>query len=130
MRYSRRSMIFGLLAFCAACTNPFSSARDVTLPITDFVVPESASPGAPFTVRLTVMSGGCRRFERLVATRRPGELSFEARGRDSSGPNGLCTDDIRKDPQTYEATPPFSNPFTVRAMQPDGSSVSRTVRVQ
>ncbi len=130
MKYFRRSVALVILVFCAACTNPLSSHRSVTLPITDLVVPESASASVPFTVRLTVVSGGCKRFERLVATRRPGELSLEARGRDSSGPNVLCTADIRKDPQTYEVTPPFSNPFTVSAVQPDGSSVTRTVRVQ
>jgi len=130
MKYFHCSVALVILAFFVACTNPLSSHRSVTLPITDLVVPVSASASVPFTVRLTVVSGGCKRFERLVATRRPGEVAFEARGRDSSGPNVGCTDDIRKDPQTYEATPPFSNPFTVRAVQPDGSSVTRTVRVQ
>lgn len=122
-------LILATLIACG-CRSLVGSDRDVTLPIIDLVVPESASANAPFTVTLTVVSGGCLRFDRLIATRAPGVVALQARGKDSSGPGIVCTADLRYDPQTYQVAPPFSNPFSVTTVQPDGTLTTRTVRIQ
>jgi len=58
------------------------------------------------------------------------QLTLEARGVDHGGPGVSCTTDIRRDPQTYDAAGQFSDPFVVEVVQPDGSTLARTVRVQ
>lgn len=126
----RGSILLFVCLLAAGCNSIVGSDREVTLPITDLVVPESASAAAPFTVSLTVVSGGCVRFDRLIATRTPGAVFLQGRGVDRSGGNTACTTDIRTDPQVYEVTPPFSNPFAVNAVQPGGELVTRTVRIQ
>jgi len=126
----RRYLTGALILVVAACVNPFNPARDITLLVRDLVVPASIPPGGPLSIRFNVVSGGCKSFERVEARRGTNQLTLEARGVDHGGPGISCTTDIRIDPQTYDAAGPFSDRFVVEVVQPDGSTLARTVRVQ
>lgn len=114
----------------AGCRNPFASDRVVTLPVSDVAAPAELAPGADLVVTLTVVTGGCRSFERLVAERSASRLALVARGRDSSAPGRACPSDVRYEARAYRAAPPFVDPFTVAVRQPDGTELTRAVRVR
>jgi len=126
----RRILVGALILVVAGCVNPFNPGRDITLPVSDLVAPASIPPGGPLTIRFNAVSGGCKSFERIEARRTANLLTLEARGVDRGGPGIACTADIRIDPQTYEAAGPFSDPFVVSIVQPDGNPLVRTIRVQ
>jgi hypothetical protein len=128
MRLALVSIVALLLS--SGCNNPFAPDRAIILPVTQIEAPPSVSSGTPFFVRFTVESGGCRRFVRGETTQSSSRLTFVARGRDGSGPNVLCTADIRSDVVLVEVTPPFSDPFTIVATQPSGSPTTVDVQVQ
>lgn len=131
MRHRFVSVAAALLATAAAgCRDPLGADRAVTLPVRDLSTPAELATGAELIVTVTVVTGGCRRFERLVAERATGRLTLVAHGRDSSGPDVACPADIREEPHTYRAAPPDRDPYTVAARQPDGSELTRVVRVR
>ncbi len=82
---ARLAALLACTVVVAGCSNPLGFDRNVRLVVTDLVVPESASAGTSFTVSLTAVSGGCVRFDRLIATRQTGTLTLEARGTDGGG---------------------------------------------
>ncbi|HVF40732.1 MAG TPA: hypothetical protein VM939_12610 [Gemmatimonadaceae bacterium] len=126
-----RPLILALLiSSLAGCVNPFDPGREITLEVSDVAAPASVSPSGPLSITLTVVSGGCRRFDGIKATRASNKLTLEARGIDSSGPTTSCTTDIRFEPKTYEAQGPFTDPFVITVVQPNGNLVTRTIRVQ
>jgi hypothetical protein len=112
-----------------ACEDPFGTVRQIALPITAVEAPASVNVGDAPVVRVTVQSGGCKRFEKLNAVRTPERVTIAARGTDSSGPRVSCPGDIRSDVVEYRAQPLLVDPFTVVAKQPDGSETIRTIRV-
>jgi hypothetical protein len=118
-----------LLFSASACTNPFASRRDITLYIADVVVPTTVSASGKFTATITYETGGCRQFERFDVTKRSTSATIRVRGTDAGG-NTVCTTDIRYEKKTLDLNGPFSDPFTITAIQPDASSLVRTVRVQ
>jgi hypothetical protein len=124
-------VVVGLvLGALAGCRNPFASDRVVTLPAADVAVPAELAPGSELVVTVTVVTGGCKRFERFVAGRAADRLTLTARGRDGAGAGVSCPDDIRYEPRPYRAAPPFVDPFTVAVRQPDGTELARVVRIR
>jgi prophage tail gpP-like protein len=113
----------------SGCEFPFGPDRAVVLFISDLDAPASVDAGETIVVKVTVESGGCRRFDRLEATRVAGRVTFRAHGRDSSGPKVSCTADIRYNVVEYDARPPLTDPFVLVAFQPDKTELTRTVRV-
>ncbi|HEX6051289.1 MAG TPA: hypothetical protein VFZ21_18540, partial [Gemmatimonadaceae bacterium] len=83
-----------------------------------------------FTVRVTVQSGGCRRFERLIVTQTTESATFVARGHDGEGPGILCPGDIRYTEREVRLDPPFADPYTIVVKQPSGPPTTRTVRIR
>lgn len=114
----------------AACWNPFSSDRAVTLPVQDVAMPQELARDAELTVTLNVVTGGCRYFERIDARRSAESLTLVARGRDASGPGVMCTTDIRYEEQVYRAGPVSGDSLTVVVRQPRGDDLVRRVRVR
>ena len=117
------------LLLSLGCINPFGG-RDVRLDIESIEAPESIGPQQPLTITATVVSGGCRTFDRLVVKREGQRISLAAWGEDSSGPFTACTTDIRYDRPDHVATGPFSDPVTVVAYRLDGTLLERVVRVR
>lgn len=118
-----------LLILATACVNPFELGADVQLPISEIDVPASVPAGGRLTVTLTVVTGGCRDFDRFRSSRQANVLLIEAWGKDTGG-SQACTDDIRFEQQDFSAEGPFSDPLVVSAVQPDGSSITKSVRVE
>ena len=126
----RACISFLLLTFSLGCIGPFDVSRDIRLEIESIETPEFIDPGEPLTIKAVVITGGCKRFERLVATREGQRISLAAWGEDSSGGFGACTTDIRFEPHDYVVTGPFSGPLTVVAHQRDGVPLERIVRIR
>ena len=129
MNLARRSAIL-LVVILSGCGNPFGSDRVITLPVSEVTVPAELAPTALLVVTVTVVTGGCKSFEKFVAIRADARLTLRAQGRDGSGSWDLCPTDIRYESRTYEATPPFADPFTVVVRQPDGAEITRVVRIR
>jgi hypothetical protein len=118
------------LALGVSCDVSLGPGREITLPITNVEAPEEAVPGASFTVRVTVQSGGCRQFEQLVVTQTTERATFVARGHDTEGPGVLCPSDIRYTEREVRLDPPFTDPYEIVARQPSGPATTRTVRIR
>ena len=119
------------LGALAACDGLFERERDVLLPVQSIAAPATFTPGEAFTVTATVVSGGCRSFERLDGAREGDRITLLARGREVSGPGVACPADIRYEPRTFTVRPPFGDSIVVTAAQPAGiAPVSQVVRAR
>jgi hypothetical protein len=119
------------LGALAACDGLFERERAVLLPVQTLAAPATFTPGEAFTVTATVVSGGCRSFERLDGARAGDRLTLLARGREVSGPGVVCPADIRYEPRTFTVQPPFGDSIVVTAAQPaDLAPVTRVVRAR
>lgn len=126
----RRPAFVLLLCSSAACSNPFANdRRDIKLYVAAMVVPASAPAMGTLTVTVTVETGGCKRFERFRVTNTRTSATIEAQGSDA-GPNAICTQEIGLEKKALDLSGPFSDPFTITAIQPDASVLVRTVRIQ
>ncbi len=113
----------------SGCWNPFASDRErITLAVSEIDAPAEIGATARLAITLTVVTGGCKRFDRIQADRSANRLTLTVRGWDT--PDANCTADIRFEPRPYEAVPPFADPFTIAVRQPDGSELTREVRVR
>jgi hypothetical protein len=119
---------FGL-SFLSACTLPFSPNRDVILYIREILAPPSVGAAAPFDATFAVEVGGCRTFDRLEMTQSPGGAVVIAHGEDAFGPNVTCPNDVRYEQHKLTMSPPFTDPFVIRAGQPNASEIRVEVRV-
>jgi len=126
----RRVAAAALICSFAGCTNPIvNGRRDMTLYVSEIDVPASAPPTGTLMATVTVQTGGCKQFDRFEVTRTPSSATIEAKGTDA-GANAICTADIRNEKKALDLSGPFSDPFTIRAIQPDATVLLRTVRIQ
>ena len=127
---SRRTIaVLAVAVTLSGCDDSLAPSRVVILPITRLDAPASVDPAGTLVGQVTVESGGCRRFDRLQTTRASGRVTIRAIGRDASGPDVLCTGDIQYTVVEYRADGPFTDPFLVVGIQPDGEEMRRLVRV-
>jgi hypothetical protein len=129
---NRTSRVFtaALLVVLPACNwDPFGLSPEVKLPISDLVAPETVSPAGPANVTVTVVTGGCRVFGRIKEKRTASVVILEAWGEDGSSGQS-CTTDIVYEPKPYRITGPFTNPLVISAVQPDGTSITKSVKVE
>ncbi len=126
-----RSIVAAVLAWTTvSCTNPFvNGRRDITLYVSEIVVPASAPATGTLTSTVTVQTGGCKQFERFRVTTTPAFVTIEARGTDAA-PGNICTDDILLRKMSLDFSGPFSDPLTITAIEPDATVLVRTVRIQ
>ena len=120
-----------MIAIVAGLTgcDSFGPERIVVLPISELTAPATIVEGTTLVAQVTVQFGGCRSFERIETTRATGKLTFRAIGRDGSGPNVNCPDDIRTQTVELRTDGPFTDPFVVVGVQPSGDEIRRTVRL-
>lgn len=124
------SVVLGLTATAVACEDAFGPGQSVVLPITAIEAPAEINSNDELVVRVTIQTGGCVSFTGLDAVKSTGRFTLTARGSDSSGPNVNCPGDIRNEVRDTRAAPPHTDPLTIVANQPDGSTTTRTVRVR
>ncbi|MEO6331892.1 MAG: hypothetical protein ABIV11_06600 [Gemmatimonadaceae bacterium] len=119
-----------VLSLASGCSAIFSPGRPVILGITEVRAPATVQRDAAFNVTFIVQTGGCVNFRRMQLTQTSSSATVTAHGWDGSGRGIACTADIRYEPQEVAMKPPFSDPFVVRAQQPNGSEITAQVRVQ
>ena len=126
----RPSLVLALaLIIGPGCWNPFAPDRErITLVVDEIDAPTEVGAAAPLSVTLTVVTGGCKQFDRIEANRSANRLTLTVHGWDR--PRAICTSDIRYESRPYEAMPPFTDPFTIAVRQPDGSELRHEVRVR
>lgn len=117
----------GMFGSCELSLGP---GRDIRLPITDVVAPAEIAADSVLRVRVTVESGGCRRLEQLRVTRTASRATIVALGFDTGGPGISCTGDIRHEVRQVSLDPPFTDPFSIAALQPGGPETVRVVRIR
>jgi hypothetical protein len=126
----KRLLLCLVLGATACDLNPFGPSRkNLALYVSEISAPVSVSSGGHLTATIIVMTGGCKKFEHFTETRTSAGLTLEARGTDNADAGTLCTTDIKYEPHTVDVAGPFVDPFSLRVLQPDGSFLVRTVRV-
>lgn len=120
-----------LLAGFGAC-NPLDLNDNVLLAVTKLEAPAAASPTAPFTVTLTLVTGGCTSFNRIDVQHFEQGVRLIPLGTNSSirHKDVVCLDVLKEEPHDVQLEPPFTNPYTVfveQGVQPD---VTATVQIQ
>lgn len=126
-RFSSAIYAAGMFGSCELSLGP---RHNITLPITDIVAPAEIAADSVLTVHVTIESGGCRRLEQLRVTRTASRATIVAYGFDTEGPGVTCPADIRHDVRQLSLVPPFSDPFTLVARQPNDSETVRVIRVR
>lgn len=123
--------VVGLVAVPIGC-NPFAPDQSVVLDVSELEAPAMISVGSPLIVVLTVVTGGCRSFDRIVAQRTMSGASLTAWGRDAAkGRKDVgCTTDIRFEPHSYQFDPPAQGSFRVEVQRQHVDPLLRTVQVQ
>lgn len=124
------SVLLGLTVAIVACEDAFGPGRSVVLPITAIEAPAEIRSNEELVVRVTFQTGGCVSFTGLDAVKTTGRFTLTARGTDTSGSSVNCPDDIRNEVRDTRAAAPHTDPLTIVANQPDGSTTTRTVRVR
>ena len=125
----RRVSLLLALLLVPACRG-VDTDRPLILTISDITAPAQVAVGAALHLTVTVQTGGCISFDRLDVERLLSRVTIVARGTDHSGPAVLCTADIRQTPQPLDIASPLGDPFTVVAMEPNGTTLERVVRVR
>ena len=120
-----------LVALPIGC-NPFGPDQSVVLGVSSLDAPATISAGSPLTVVLTVTTGGCKSFDRMVAVRGASGASLTVYGRDASKGRTdiMCPQDLRSEQHSYSFDPPFQSEFTVQVDRGRLSPLSATVDVQ
>jgi len=120
-----------LLAGFGAC-NPFDLNDNVLLALTKLDAPATASSTAPFTVTLTLVTGGCTSFNRIDVQHFDDGVRLIPLGTNASIRNKdiTCPDILKEEPHDVELEPPFTNPYTVFVEQGDQPDVTATVQIQ
>ena len=127
-RTSRAIAICALTASLPGC-DALGPDREILLPITRLDAPASVEPSGTLVAQITVQFGGCRSFDRLVTARATDRVTIRALGHDGSGPDVMCPGDIREQTVEYRADGPFTDPYLVIGIQPNGDETRRTVRL-
>src|SRR5438046_2985480 len=97
---ARRASIVALLALALACSVLGGPRNNVMLGVQDVVAPTELAPNAELVATITVVTGGCKKFDRFTTSRSGGRLTVEAHGSDAA-PGQLCTADVRFEPHEY-----------------------------
>ena len=117
------------LILTVACRDPGAPRTNVALGVEQVVVPTELAPNAELVATITVITGGCKKFERFTTTRSEGQLTVEARGSDAT-PGRVCTRDLRFEPHEYRASLPAGNPVVLAVRRPNGPDLVRQIQIR
>ena len=127
----RRSRIFlSFLPLTLACSALGEPRRSIVLGVHDVVAPAEVAVGSELVATITVVTGGCKSFDRFVTARAANRLTVEARGWDAAGAGRSCPADIRYEAREYRATLPAGDPVVLAVRQPNGTEVVREIDVR
>jgi hypothetical protein len=120
-----------LLVGVVAC-NPLDLNDNVLLQVSKLDVPATASSTVPFTVTLTLVTGGCKSFNRIDVQHFQAGVRLIPLGTDASIRNNdvTCPADFKEEPHDVQLDPPFTNPYTVYVEQGDQPAVTASVQIQ
>ena len=131
-----KSVLSGIVGSCLllagiAC-NPLDLNDNVLLAVTKLDAPTTAVATEPFTVTLTLVTGGCTTFNRIDVQRFDQGVRLIPLGTNSSvrHEDVVCTQDLKEEPHDVQIDPPFTNPYTVYVEQGSQPAVTATVQVQ
>ena len=124
----RSAFILGLLCFAVACNDLAGPRKAVLLGVQDVVAPTELVAGAELVATITVVTGGCKAFDRFTTNRSDNRLTVVAHGTDAR--NQSCPADVRYEPHEYRATAPSGNPVVLAVRQPNGDELVRSIQIR
>ena len=124
----RAAFIGGLACMAFACASPTGPRKAVLLGVHDVVAPTELAAGAELVATITVVTGGCKTFDRFVTSRSSARLTVEAWGTDARDQS--CPSDVRYEPHAYRASLPSANPVELAVRQPNGDELVRTIQIR
>jgi len=117
------------VVLAVACNDAEAPRVNVVLGVEEVVAPTELAPNAELVATITVITGGCKRFEQFASTRSDGRLTVEARGSDAT-PGQTCTRDLRLEPHEYRASLPAGNPVVLAVRRPNGPDLVRQIQIR
>ena len=124
----RAAFISGLALMAFACGSPAGPREAVLLGVQEVVAPTELAAGAELVATITVVTGGCKAFDRFVTTRSSARLTVEAWGTDAREQS--CPADVHYEPHEYRASVPSGNPVVLAVQQPNGDELVRTIQIR
>ncbi len=121
--------VFAIAALPIGC-NLLSPKQSTVLTVTKLDAPAAVPATAPFSVTLTIRTGGCTSFDRIDVQRMSGGARIVPWGSTIADKNVSCATYIVETPHTIQLDPPFSNPFYISVEQGRMPPVTATVQVQ
>ena len=117
-----------LLILATACNS--SATRTMTLQIGDVTAPSELVPGAALHLTVTVNSGGCTTYDHLDVQHSESQVTVHAIGTDNSRDGVVCNSMLVMNPVAVDIDPPFTDPVAVIALEPDGTTLTKSVRIR
>ena len=122
----------GALALVVDCNMP-TPPQEFVIGVDSISGPTAVSGGAPFELRLwgTIGPDECHSLIAVRTTRADARLDVTAIGQSFTRGGGLCRP-LRQEMRgaVLRVDPPVPDPFTVIVHQPDGSTLTRTIRAE
>lgn len=115
----------------AAACNPFGIETErFTIAVDSMSAPESVAAGDTLVARFRGWIGPdlCSRLDRVERDRVPHQITFRFRG--ARRVEGDCAQMPALLDHAETIAPPLEDPFTIRVLQPEGTSLEREVRVR
>lgn len=125
----RCSIVLALCAMALACSEFGGPRRSIVLSVSEIAAPSELEAGAELVATITVVTGGCKAFDRFVTTRTGDRLTVEARGWDASR-GQVCPTDVRYEAREYRASAPGGTALVLVIRQPDGSELVRQIPIR
>jgi hypothetical protein len=118
----------GTMGACSAV----APDQSVVLIVTKLEAPATIAAGSPLTVVLTVITGGCKTFDRIDVEREAYAVALTPWGTDAAAGNKniSCPADIVETPHSIRLDPPFQSPFMVFVPRVDMDPLTATVQIQ
>jgi hypothetical protein len=132
-----KSVLLAVVAIALAgsvtgCGIIFGPDQSVILAVETIDAPTTVGPAASFTAVLTVVTGGCRQFDRIEVRRNASSATVTAWGTDGSiGRDDIvCPADFRTELHSVRFEPPFAGTFNISVNRGRLAPLQTTVQVQ
>ena len=113
-----------------ACIGFGPDVEPYIIELDSIMAPATHPADATMTVEVHGLTGptGCYRLDRFERSRTPARLQLTAWG--TVDRDAICTQALVPLEETITAEPPFTDPFRIVGLQPDGDSVTTTVEIR
>ena len=123
----RLKLLGAALIAVAGCKT--SATKTVTLQIADVTAPTELVPGAAMHLSASVASGGCTTYDHIDVKHSASQVTLQAIGTTSDA-GVVCPDLAALHSIPVDVDPPFTDPVAVIALEPDGSTLVKSVRIR